>query len=85
MAGTGAASSILCTTPLEAGCRRPYEATEPTASAHQRSDPVGIRFCTLRRHRVGLVRVVVGLGSQPDLAVLVDLVAWKASRPRLLS
>ena len=39
-------------TALEAGCRRPYEATEPTASAHQRSDPVGIRFCTLRRHRV---------------------------------
>ena len=54
MAGTGAASSILCTTPLEAGCRRPYKATEPTASAHQRSDPVGIVFCTLRRHRVHL-------------------------------
>ena len=33
----------------------------------------------------GLVRVVVGLGSQPDLAVLVELVAWKAARPRLVS
>ena len=28
---------------------------------------------------------VVGLGSQPDLAVLVELVAWKAARPRLVS
>ena len=33
----------------------------------------------------GLVRVVVDLGSQPDLAVLVELVAWKAARPRLVS
>ena len=33
----------------------------------------------------GRVRVVVGLGSQPDLAVLVDLVAWKAAGPRLVS
>ena len=31
------------------------------------------------------MRVVVGLGSQPDLAVLVELVAWKAARPRLTS
>ena len=31
------------------------------------------------------MRVVVGLGSQPDLAVLVELVAWKAARPRLVS
>ena len=31
------------------------------------------------------MRVVVGLGSQPDLAVLVDLVAWKAAGPRLVS
>ena len=44
LAGAGAAANILCTTPLEAGCRRPYEATEPTASAHQRSDPVGSYF-----------------------------------------
>ena len=33
----------------------------------------------------GLVRVVVDLGSQPDLVVLVELVAWKAARPRLVS
>ena len=44
MAGAGAAASTLCTTPLEAGCRRPYEAPEPTVSAHQRGDPVGIVF-----------------------------------------
>ena len=31
------------------------------------------------------MRVVVDLGSQPDLAVLVELVAWKAARPRLMS
>jgi hypothetical protein len=31
------------------------------------------------------VRVVVGLGSQPDLAVLVELVAWKGARLRLVS
>ena len=40
----GAAASTLCTTPLETGCRRPYEAPEPTVSAHQRIDPVGIVF-----------------------------------------
>ena len=31
------------------------------------------------------VSIVVDLGSQPDLAVLVELVAWKAARPRLVS
>ena len=31
------------------------------------------------------MHVVVDLGSQPDLAVLVELVAWKAARPRLVS
>ena len=52
MAGAGAAASSLCTTPLEAGCRRPYEAPEPTVSAHELSDPVGIRFRTVSGHRV---------------------------------
>ena len=50
LAGTGAAVSTLCTMPLEAGCRRPYEAAEPTASAHQRSDPVGFLLCCGRRY-----------------------------------
>ena len=44
MAGAGAEVSTLCTTPLEAGCRRPYEAPGPTVSAHQRMDPVGIEI-----------------------------------------
>ena len=44
LAGAGAAANILCTTPLEAGCRRPYETPEHTVSAHQRMDPVGIEI-----------------------------------------
>ena len=50
--GRSGSKHLICTTPLEAGCRRPYEAAEPTATAAL-SAWIGfeIGFCLLHGFR----------------------------------